>query len=175
MRMFDFVYVILQDSGANGMYNAMTSVEFVFILHFMIDILGTTDDLCQELQYKLQDILNVMHLVSSTKTLLQKFKEHVWDPLFEKVKLFCKDHQIEVPNLSVPYKADQGCSALDPRDNYKAFQVEDICKLMNDFYPYDLTEQEKLHMKIQLEHFQLDAHQSTELQKASTVVELCQV
>ncbi|KAK5842279.1 hypothetical protein PVK06_004615 [Gossypium arboreum] len=40
---------------------------------------------------------------------------------------------------------------------------------------YDFTEQEKLHMKIQLEHFQLDAHQSMELQKAFTVAKLCQV
>ncbi|KAH1128706.1 hypothetical protein J1N35_000084 [Gossypium stocksii] len=53
--------------------------------------------------------------------------------------------------------------------------MEDIYKLMNDFYLGDFTEQEKLHMKIQLEHFQLDARQSTKLQKASTVVELCQV
>ncbi|KAK5846065.1 hypothetical protein PVK06_002331 [Gossypium arboreum] len=64
---------------------------------------------------------------------------------------------------------------LDTHDNYKAFRVEDICKLMNDFYPGDFTEQEKLHMKIQLEHFQIDAYQNTELQKASTVAELCQV
>ncbi|PPD82265.1 hypothetical protein GOBAR_DD20791 [Gossypium barbadense] len=69
----------------------------------------------------------------------------------------------EVVELLVPN------SALDTRDNYKAFRVEDICKLMNDFYPNDFTEQEKPHMKIQLEHFQLDAHQSTELQKAYLV------
>ncbi|PPD81371.1 hypothetical protein GOBAR_DD21697 [Gossypium barbadense] len=66
-------------------------------------------------------------------------------------------------------------SALDPRDNHKTFQVEDICKLMNDFYLDYFTEQEKLHMKIQLERFQLDAHQSTELQKTSIVAKLCQV
>ncbi|KAH1122405.1 hypothetical protein J1N35_005565 [Gossypium stocksii] len=65
--------------------------------------------------------------------------------------------------------------SLDPRDNYKAFRVEDIYKLMNDFYLNDFMEQKKLHMKIQLEHFQLDAHQSMELQKAFTVAKLCQV
>ncbi|MBA0749720.1 hypothetical protein Gogos_003618, partial [Gossypium gossypioides] len=65
-------------------------------------------------------------------------------------------------------------SCLDPYDNYKVFRVEDNCKLMNDFYSGDFMEQEKLHVKIQLEHFQLDAHQSTELQKASIVVKLCQ-
>ncbi|KAH1032286.1 hypothetical protein J1N35_044460 [Gossypium stocksii] len=181
---------LTQRSEVDGIYDTMSSVEFVFILHFIIEMLGTIDDLCQTLQYKSQDILNAMQLVSSTKTLLHKFKDHGWDPLFEKVKLFCKNHEIKVPNLSVSYKIGREMnsrfndevvellvfnSTLDPRDNYKAFRVEDICKLMNDFYLNDFTEQEKLHMKIQLEHFQLDALQSTELQKASTVVELCQV
>ncbi|KAK5843669.1 hypothetical protein PVK06_006127 [Gossypium arboreum] len=65
--------------------------------------------------------------------------------------------------------------ALDLHNNYKAFRVKDICKLMNNFYPHNFTKQEKLHIKIQLEHFQLDVHESTELQKAFTVVEFCQV
>ncbi|KAK8348383.1 hypothetical protein V6Z12_A06G077200 [Gossypium hirsutum] len=155
------------------------------------------------------DILNTMQLVSSTKTLLQKFREYGWDHLFDKVKLSCKVHEIEFPNLSVSYKTSRGrsciqrsnltiqhqyrfdifivgidslltemnsrfnnevmkllvlSSTLDPCDNYKAFRVEDICKLMNDFYLDDFMEQEKLHMKIQLG-----------LQKASIVVKLCQV
>ncbi|KAK5802969.1 hypothetical protein PVK06_030603 [Gossypium arboreum] len=206
MRMFDFVCVVLQDiiksknlaqrSEGDEIYNAVASVDFVFILHFLIEMLGIIDDLCL------------------------KFKEHGWDPLFKKVKLFCKDHEIEVFNLSALYKVGQGQSriqkdnltikhhyrfdifitsigslliemnshfndevmkllvlsyVLDPSDNYKAFWVEDIYKLMNDFYLDDFTKQEKLHMKIQLEHFQLDAHQSKELQKTSTVAELCQV
>ncbi|KAL1160867.1 hypothetical protein V6Z11_A07G093500 [Gossypium hirsutum] len=153
MRMFDFVCVVLQyiiksdnltqRSEVDGIYDGMTSVEFVFILHFMIEMFGISDDLYQALQYKLHDILNAMQLVSSTKMLLQKFKEHGWDPLFKKMKLFCKDHEIEVHNLSVMYKAGR--------------------------------EQEKIYMKIELEHFQLDAHQCKELQKASRVAELCQV
>ncbi|KAK5811370.1 hypothetical protein PVK06_026699 [Gossypium arboreum] len=66
-------------------------------------------------------------------------------------------------------------STLDPRNNYKAFQMEDIYKLMNDFYSNDFIKQEKLQMNIQFEHFQLDAHQSTELQKTSIIAELCQI
>ncbi|KAL1126629.1 hypothetical protein V6Z11_A13G124400 [Gossypium hirsutum] len=201
VRMFSFVCVVLQDiiksvnltqrSEVDGIHGAMTSIEFVSIFHFTIEMLGVNNDLCQALQYKSQYIQNAMQLV-----------EHGWDPLFEEVKLFCKDHEIEVPNLNALYKVGRGQSriqrdnltikhhywldiftvellvlsfALDPRDNYKAFWVEDICKLMNDFYPDDFIEQEKLHMKIQLEHFQLDAHQSTELQKAFTVANLGQV
>ncbi|KAK5819131.1 hypothetical protein PVK06_024092 [Gossypium arboreum] len=74
MRMFNYVCVVLQDiikfnnltqmSEADGIYDTITSVEFVFILDFMIEMLGITNDLCQALQYKLQDILNTMQLVS---------------------------------------------------------------------------------------------------------------
>nr|KJB09963.1 hypothetical protein B456_001G178200 [Gossypium raimondii] len=166
IRMFNSVCVVLQDiikfdnltqmSEADGIYDAMAFVEFVFILHFMIEMFGITDDLYQALHYKSQDILNMRQLVSSTKTLLQKFIEHGWNPLFEKMKLFCKDHEIEVLNLSVSYKASRAemnslfndevveflvlIFTLDPRDDYKSFRVEDICKLMNDFYSNSFME-----------------------------------
>ncbi|KAL1183148.1 hypothetical protein V6Z11_A02G163100 [Gossypium hirsutum] len=114
IRMLDSVCVILQDiikssnltqrSKTDGIYDSMTSIEFVFILHIMIEMLGINDDLLELL------------VISS---------------------------------------------ALNLHNNYKAFYVEDICKVMNDFYPDDFTKQEKLHMKILLEHFQLNAYQST--------------
>ncbi|KAG8472816.1 hypothetical protein CXB51_034627 [Gossypium anomalum] len=98
VRMFSLVCVVLQDiiksvnltqrSEADGIHGAMTSVEFVFIFHFTIEMLG----------------------------LLQKFREHGWDPLFEEVKLFCKDHEIEVPNLNALYKIGRGRSRIQ-RDN----------------------------------------------------------
>ncbi|TYJ11306.1 hypothetical protein E1A91_A11G267200v1 [Gossypium mustelinum] len=187
IRMFNSVCVVLQDiikfgnltqrNEVDGIYDALASIKFVFILHFMIALIRITDDLCQALQYKSHDILT----------------QCSWE-----LKLFCKDYEIEVPNLSAPYKAGRGrsciprdnvtiehhyrldifivgidslltemnspfngevvklfalSSALDPHDNYKGFPVEDIYKLMNYFYPDNYTEQEKLHVKIQLEHF----------------------
>ena len=48
-------------------------------------------------------------------------------------------------------------------------------KLANKFYPKDFREQEKLHLKFQLEFFELDVHQNSDLQKVSTISELCQV
>ncbi|TYH31487.1 hypothetical protein ES288_A01G177000v1 [Gossypium darwinii] len=172
MRIFEYCYIdsicvvlqyiiksdnLTQMREVNGIYDAMTSIEFIFIFHFMIEMPRIIDDLYQVLQYKSQDILNAMQLVLSTNTLIQKFREHGLDLLFEKVKLFCKAHEIEVPNLSSPYKAVELpviSFGLDLRDNYKTFWVEDICKLMNDFYQENFTEQEKLHRKIQLKHFQ---------------------
>ena len=56
-------------------YDVITSFEFVFILHLMRKIMEITDNLCQALQCKSQDILNAMHLVSTIKELIQKMRE----------------------------------------------------------------------------------------------------
>ncbi|KAK5834116.1 hypothetical protein PVK06_017990 [Gossypium arboreum] len=55
MRMFNSICVVLQDiinSKSDGIYDAMTFIEFVFILHFMIEMLGIIANLYQALQYK---------------------------------------------------------------------------------------------------------------------------
>ncbi|XP_028057568.1 uncharacterized protein LOC114261503 [Camellia sinensis] len=209
-----------QRAKADGVYDSIISFEFVFILHLMRDIMEITDDLCQALQSKSQDILNAMHLVSTTKILIQKFREDRWVPLLEKIKLFSNDHGIQIPDISCPYKRGRGrshserdqltmehhfrvdifmvtvdsqlqelnnrfkedvmellvlSSALDPRDGYRSFNIEDICKLANKFYPMDFSEQEKLHLKYQLENYKLDISILPEFQKLSTISELCQM
>ena len=55
-------------------------------------------------------------------------------------------------------------SALDLRDGYVSFKIDDICKPANKFYPEDFIEQEKLHLKFQLELFELDVSQNSDLQ-----------
>ncbi|KAG8386355.1 hypothetical protein BUALT_Bualt03G0140200 [Buddleja alternifolia] len=54
-------------AAADGAYDLMMSFEFVFILHFVIELLEITDDLCEILQYKSHDILNAMDAVTNTK------------------------------------------------------------------------------------------------------------
>lgn len=53
----------------------------------MKEIMGITDRLCQALQQKSQDILNVMQLVSYTKTLIQKLRDDGWDDLLKNVNI----------------------------------------------------------------------------------------
>ena len=60
----------------------MISLDFVFALHLLYEVMGIIDILCQALQRKLIDILNAMSFVSSTKELLQKLKEDGWDTFF---------------------------------------------------------------------------------------------
>ncbi|KAK8345066.1 hypothetical protein V6Z12_A07G122800 [Gossypium hirsutum] len=153
MRMFDSVYVVLQDtikfgnltqkSEANGIYDAMAFVEFVFILHFLIEMLGITDDICQALQYKSQDILKAI--------------EHGWDPSFEKMKSFCKDHEIKVPNLSASSKYRRGRSCIQ-RDNLT----------IEHHYRFDI-------FITGIDSLLTEMNSRFNDEKASIVVELCQV
>ena len=59
---------------AKSAYEGLTSFEFVFFLHLEKETMEITDKLCQTLQSQSQDILNVMHLASSTKALIQNFR-----------------------------------------------------------------------------------------------------
>ncbi|XP_074315145.1 uncharacterized protein LOC141651326 [Silene latifolia] len=92
---------------ADKAYDDMTSFEFVLVLHIMIDF-GITNDLCQALQRKSQDILNAMHLVSNTKILIQKLRDDGWENLLQQVLLFCNNHEIEVPNMEDHYIYGRG-------------------------------------------------------------------
>ena len=92
-----------QRGDADFAYNAMTSYEFIFILHFMKDIMTITHDLCQVLQRKSQDILNAITLVSSSKTLIQRKRESGWNFFFQEVKLFCEKYKINIFDMCTPY------------------------------------------------------------------------
>ncbi|ESR60220.1 TTF-type domain-containing protein [Citrus sinensis] len=85
---------------AKGVYDAMSTFKFVFILHLMNKVLGINDLLCQTLQMKSQDILNTIHLISTTKLLLQSFRENDWDTFTKNVISFCESHHIDVPEMN---------------------------------------------------------------------------
>jgi hypothetical protein len=65
-------------------------------------------------------------------------------------------------------------SALDPKDGYKSFKIDDICSLVEVYYPLDFSEQEKINLEFQLKYFELDVHNDLKLQNLSSVAELCQ-
>ena len=71
-------------------YDGLNSFEFVFILHLEKETMEINDKLCQALQSQSQDILNTMHLVSSTKPLIQKFRDDGWNGLLTTMISFCE-------------------------------------------------------------------------------------
>jgi hypothetical protein len=89
-------------------YKMLTSFEFIFISHLMKEIMGITDVLCQALQQKFQDILNVIHSVSNAKRLIQKLRDDGWDNLLENIVSFSKKSKINIPDLSASYIQGRG-------------------------------------------------------------------
>ncbi|XP_059456615.1 uncharacterized protein LOC132186648 [Corylus avellana] len=65
-------------------------------------------------------------------------------------------------------------SALDPKDAYKSFKIDDICILAEKYYPLDFSEQEKINLRYQLRYFEFDVHTDPTLQNLSSIAELCQ-
>ena len=54
---------------------SLKSFQFVFETHLLMVIFGYTNELCQALQRKDQDIVNDMNFVNLTKTRLQKVRD----------------------------------------------------------------------------------------------------
>jgi hypothetical protein len=65
-------------------------------------------------------------------------------------------------------------TTLDPRNSYKLFNIEDICLLVDKFYPEDFSNQEKNHLRFQLQHYELDVPNHTKLKNISLIADLCQ-
>jgi hypothetical protein len=57
------------------------------------------------LQQKSQDILNAMHLVTTTKTLIQKLRNDGSETLLEEVTSFCKHQDIEVSDIDACFSS----------------------------------------------------------------------
>ncbi|XP_025632189.1 uncharacterized protein [Arachis hypogaea] len=116
--MFDATCEVLEKNSEEGNFStrgdasaacdAITSFEFVFVLHLMRNILEVSHDLCQALQRKNQDILNALTLVSTTKTLIQRMRESSWEAFIKEVILFCEKHEVEVPDMNAMHIPRRG-------------------------------------------------------------------
>jgi hypothetical protein len=61
-------------------------------------------------------------------------------------------------------------SALNPKDAYKFFKIDDICIIAEKYYPLDFSEQEKINLR----YFEFDMRTDSTLQNLSSIAELCQ-
>ena len=74
----------------------------------MKEIMGITNILCQALQQHSQDLLNVMYLVSTTKSFIQEWRDDGWEPLPASVISFCEQHEIDNPDMNACYTKGRG-------------------------------------------------------------------
>ncbi|XP_048531214.1 zinc finger MYM-type protein 1-like isoform X2 [Triticum urartu] len=76
--------------GASGLLIKMECFEFLFIMLFSINLLGTTNYLSQALQRKNQNTVEAMHLILDVKESLQDMRDNGWESLFSQAKNFCE-------------------------------------------------------------------------------------
>ncbi|KAK9740634.1 hypothetical protein RND81_03G049900 [Saponaria officinalis] len=180
--------------------DTMTSFEFIFILHLMKKVLELSNLLSQALQRKSQDIINSLHLVETTKTLLLKRNIEVPDmnsvyierggrarrqhdqntvEVHYRRNLFYGAIDVQLQELSYRFNEKSvelltlSC-ALEPRSSGQHFKIDDICNLVNKFYPEDFTDVEKEELKVQLCHYEVELSRHEDLKKLSTISELSQ-
>ncbi|XP_074288038.1 uncharacterized protein LOC141613196 [Silene latifolia] len=65
-------------------------------------------------------------------------------------------------------------SVLEPKNGYKNFDCDQICTLVEKFYPSDFTSQEMVHLRYQLQHFIREAQNDGKLRNMSNLQDLCQ-
>ncbi|TYI89427.1 hypothetical protein E1A91_D03G056100v1 [Gossypium mustelinum] len=150
-----------QRGDAHNTYNRLRSFEFIFILHMIKEVLGVTDNLCQALQRRSQDILNVMSLVSTTKDLIQKLRDDGWDELLKNVISFCETWELDFPYMNAQYIMDRSHNKKEDVTFFKLFDIDKICSLVKRMSRYELK------------HYELDVCKHPDLRKISTLSELC--
>ena len=62
---------------------------------------------------------------------------------------------------------------LDPNNAYKSFNIDNICSLVEKYYSLDFFEREKIILRFQLKHFEVDMLNHLKLQRLSSIAELC--
>ncbi|XP_020266440.1 uncharacterized protein LOC109841927 [Asparagus officinalis] len=76
------------------------------------------------------------------------------------------DRAVELLSLS---------SALDPKDSFKSFKVDDLCMLAKKYYPQDFSEMEiNYQLRHQLQHYEHDMRCDPDFQNITTLSGLCQ-
>jgi hypothetical protein len=65
-------------------------------------------------------------------------------------------------------------SALDPREINNVFRIDDICKLVDNYYPQDFEDHEKTRLKRQLQHFENDVIRLPEFKSLLTISDMAQ-
>ena len=91
-------------NGAQTMLTVFKSFEFVFLLHLMNEIFGYTNDLCNALQKREQDIVNAVDLLEFTKVELDVLRQDSgWQEFLTKVTSFCEKHNVKVVDMNGKY------------------------------------------------------------------------
>ncbi|KAK8302848.1 hypothetical protein V6Z11_D04G113100 [Gossypium hirsutum] len=192
-----------QRGDAYNAYNRFRYFEFTFILHMMKEVLGVTDNLCQALQRRPQDILNAKSLVLTMKDLIQKLRDDGWNELLKNMISFCETWEFDFPDMNAQYivgRSRNNKKAVTVEHHYRVdiffatidTQLQELKSRFNEHVVELLTLTTALDLKeffklfdidkicilkerhlYELKHYELDVCKHPNLRKISTPSELC--
>ncbi|CAI0435349.1 unnamed protein product [Linum tenue] len=105
----------------------------------------------------LRSISNLIKLYGSTCKVLENVQMTELGSRFN-------DRVVELLKLS---------SSLNPRDGFKTFDIDAICKLAREYYPLDFSDDDIDTLKFQLKMFQVNIPNYPSLEKLSSIADLC--
>ncbi|ESR45194.1 hypothetical protein CICLE_v10003774mg [Citrus x clementina] len=153
---------------ADATYEVITSFEFVFVLHLMKNITAITDLLSQKMRNKewqnlLENVIsfrkacnidipdiNARYIVRQGRahdqddnfTIEQQYRVNIFyaaiDSQLQELNIRFNDSSVELLMLS---------SALDLREGYNSFGIDNICQLVDKFYRDNFTDNEKIYLR----------------------------
>ncbi|XP_052621644.1 uncharacterized protein LOC111906147 [Lactuca sativa] len=162
----------------------LKSFDFVFCLHLMIDILGVTDHLITILQRKDQDIINVMNQVSISKKAIQEIRDIGWEPLLEKVTLFCAKNEVKVVDLEDEYfngySRRRGSQVNNLHhyqvdvfnESFKAFDLQKIMKMASLYLEEFPTEYDLRVLEVELGNYIKDVREDERFNDLKSIGDL---
>jgi hypothetical protein len=173
----DVLNMIVEDSTdskqrveARLLLDSLQSFEFIFKLLLMRNVLGITNDLCQALQRKDQDIVNAMSLVKLSKQRLQNMRDDGWPSLLSEVALFCEKHDIDIVNMDDAFVLrGKPKRKLEKVSNLHHFQVEVFYQVI------DRQLQELMGLDNQLENYILDVRSCEQFSNLDGIGDLSRI
>ncbi|XP_023752114.1 uncharacterized protein LOC111900456 [Lactuca sativa] len=115
---------------------------------------------------------------TSTRYRPRKTDHHVTFEHFYRVDLFTITLDKQLHELNSRFN-DQAMellslsSTLVSKEHPKVIKVDQICRLVEKYYPEDFTEQERIQLRYQLEIFNIDMTKNPKLSGVSTIADSC--
>ncbi|XP_057734603.1 uncharacterized protein LOC130950059 [Arachis stenosperma] len=115
-------------------------------------------------------VCSLIRMFAATQTVLNNiiddgttFVQRAIDSQIQELNSRFNEETMELLTLS---------TALDPKDNFKLFNIQNICKLAENFYPSNFSDHEMILLNAQLQHYAFNI--PNHLKDIGTLSELCQ-
>ncbi|XP_026399648.1 uncharacterized protein LOC113295535 [Papaver somniferum] len=64
-------------------------------------------------------------------------------------------------------------SSMDPREAHEALNIDNICNLVDKFYPEDFSDYDKLNLRLELQHYEHRVLKHPEYKDLSSISHVC--